>query len=116
MGRPSPNIRRAVFGVDDELALIETVVVREHVADGDDDGKHPEAFAPEEFHAHDKRGQRRVGDTAEHGDHGQGRTDFRRNSQKAGAETAECGTDEEGRDDFAALVSAGQRDCREQEF
>ena len=63
--RPFIDVITLVFGVDDLLAAIETVITGDHIGKGDGQKVVHGAFVSEQFQTDQKRGDGTVGDATE---------------------------------------------------
>ena len=98
------------LGVDDLLAGVESVVAREHIADGAGDGKVQKSFGAEQLDGQKDRSHGAVDHAAEQGDKTDGSGKARVDAQNGAGDTSESSADEEGRHDLAAFKAAADGD------
>ena len=97
-----------VLGVDDLLALVETKVAGQHIAERDGKEKIRHTVISEQLKADEQRGDRAVCHAAEDRGHADRRAKRRRKSENISEQTAECRSGKERRDDFAALIACAE--------
>ena len=105
-----------VLGVDDLLALVETKVAGQHIAERDGEKKIRHTVISEQLKADEQRGDRTVCHAAEDRGHANRRAKCRRKSENISEQTAECRSGKERRDDLAAFVSCAECDGGKKHF
>ena len=103
------DVSGVVFGIDDDLIMIESAVARQHVADHNGDDHEIRSSGEAEKLKADQHGcYGAVGDPAKKGQHAGCRAQGRGYSCQMSENTAECCTGEEGRNDLASFVAGTQ--------
>ena len=103
-----------IFRVYDCLRVIQAVISRKHIADGDGGQKVIGVVKAKQLKADEQSGNRAIGYAAEYGGHPDGGAQRGICADKGGENTAEGRAYKKGGDDFAAFIACADSDRREQ--
>ena len=110
------QIRLIVFGVDDFLLAVKSVITGDKVTDGNGEQEPFKSCAAKKLQSQEKGSNGAICRAAEQTNHAHCRTESRIDAEKTAEDASQCCADEQRRNDLAAFIAGLQRDSGEQDF